>query len=338
LDEIPIDLKQVYTIDGDRAIRDISGRPQESLSPFFRDKSRALACLKEDIHNPFNENTLTFDEDFVPSDDGAPTYYMHIDLAKSHDAVGISMCHQEGMAVVSRENLFTKEIATAEVELPLIIFDFIGRLKAGIGAEIILADVREIVYDLQRRGFEIGLITFDQWQSVDSVQILRDGGFVVDNLSIDRTFHKIIVDYKKEDTFTKKESTGKNYIAPMQDLKCGMYEERVHIPYHEWLEKEIKWAEWDLKKNKVDHPPGKSIDMLHSVAGSFFNCINNEYPTLDSDFGVLTDSRGRSAHDDEYYKNLEGPAYNEVDDPYYKEHKFDASYFDNEHFGGDDER
>ena len=117
----------------------------------------------------------------------------------------------------------------------------------------------------------------------------------------------------------------------MQDLKCAIYEDRVIIPYHEWLHKEFKWAEWDLKKNKVDHPPGKSIDILHSVAGSFFNCANNEGPIfhVGSHLGV------NKEYEDHFYKELEGANYDKEDDPYYSEHKFEDNFFDNE-FGGDE--
>ena len=295
--EIPIDLIDDYKKDPDRAIRDISAISMEALCPFFRNKFFVNKAMQNDLKHIFSESTNKILEDLTKIDIEAPRY-VHIDLAKAGDSCGVSMCHVSGRKLLKRDSIFTKEILNEEIELPIIDFDFVARLSGDHTDEIIFSDVREIIYELRNIGFFINLITFDQWQSTDSIQILRDSGFTADNLSIDRTNYKVVVDYDKNN-FIRRESTDKNYIAPMQDLKYALYESRVNIPYHEWLLKEFFWAEYDAKKNKVDHRPGKSIDVLHSVAGSFFNCINNEFDFVDVSRELEKDL------DNKYYEEIE---------------------------------
>jgi len=222
------------------------------------------------------------------------------------------------MVKMNRASIFTKEIMNEEIELPIITFDFVGKISGSMGQDIILGDIREIIYDIRNRGFVIALITYDQWQSEDSIQILRDAGFTIGNLSIDRTFNKVLVDYDKPN-FYRTETTNKKYIAPQQDLKDAIYEGRVRIPYHEWLLKEFFWAEYDTKANKVDHRRGRSIDVEQSVAGSFFNCVNNEFSYMPIGDEQLRDSKGNIIEDD-FYKTIEGTGYKSASDPYYQTH------------------
>ncbi len=326
IEEIPIELEQKYRSDPDRAVRDFSCIPTESVSPFFRNKEKILEAFNVNLINPINEETMRFLNSFECPEENPPNRYMHIDLAKSGDAVGISMCHVSGMKTLDRTNIFTKEILNEELDLPVVTFDFIGRLQGDKSNEIILSDVRELVYELRNRGFYIHLITFDQWQSLDSKQTLKDAGFKIGELSIDRTYSKVIVDYSREPDFVKNVSTEKNYIAPMTDLRAAIYEGRVQFPDHDFLKKEFFWAEYDSKKIKVDHRRGKSIDVLQSVAGSFFNCVNNEFYSDYSGIDENTKSLDGDSVGDDFYRNLEGMDYTNGIDPYYNVHSIDHTF------------
>jgi len=317
VEKVPIELKEEYELDPDRSVREYSCRPTEALYPFFRNKTAVNDAFVKDLVNPFDEINLKFSDDFKAKEK-EPSRYMHIDLAKKNDSVGISMCHKSDMIRLSRKSIFTKEIMNEEVDLPVITFDFIGKISSSMGQDIILGDIREIIYEIRNRGFYVALITYDQWQSEDSIQMLRDAGFTVANLSIDRCFNKVLIDYDK-DNFYKTETTNKKYIAPQQDLKDAIYEGRVRIPYHEWLLKEFFWAEYDMKANKVDHRRSRSIDVEQSVAGSFFNCVNNEFSYIPSDDGRLRGQDGKVIVDN-FYKDLEGADYTSSSDSFYQTH------------------
>ena len=177
---------------------------------------------------------------------------MHIDLGLKKDAVGISMCHAPLFVEREITQIYSEGLTNEIVSLPFIHFDFLGRIKAEKGEEILLSKVREIIYDIQNRGFYLSLITFDGFQSVDSIQILRSQGFRVGRLSIDRTATKLVLDKRSKDGsgLTRKSTEGQ-IMGPMQALKDALYDNRLAIPYHEYWVKEAVGAEIDYKKNKV---------------------------------------------------------------------------------------
>jgi hypothetical protein len=232
---------------------------------------------------------------------------MHIDLGLKKDAVGISMCHAPNFEDRVIQDIEFQGVKTRNVRLPYIKFDFLGRVKASRGEEILLSEIREIIYDLHRRGFYIALLTFDGFQSVDSIQILRNQGYKVGRLSIDRTATKLILDkHARSEDGIRRVSTEGQIMGAMQSLKDALYDNRMSIPYHEYWSKEAIGAEIDYKKNKVDHNPRGTIDLLQSMAGSVYNLVNNE---IEYDF-----------RDDEKEDNLIG-------DKFFDAYEFDDSEY-----------
>ena len=266
--------------------------------------------------NPFDEETLQFDRDMIQDTGKKFIRYLHIDLGIRHDAVGISMCHCPYF-VESEINRHTRTGVEKEViNEPVVKFDFIGRIKVSKGEEIILSEIRDIIFEISRRGFYIGLITFDQFQSVDSIQLLQREGYRTGRLSIDRTTHRLIIDKEKEEGIRKVSTEGRK-IAAMQSLKDALYDGRLKLPYHKYWEKEAMGAEYDEKKMKVDHPPQGTIDMLQSIAGSCFNLINNEFKYIEESDAEYFDN-----YQDNYYNKIEDSSTNSSDsyeDSFYDE-------------------
>ena len=97
-------------------------------------------------------------------------------------------------------------------------------------------------------------VTFDTFQSTDSLQILRQAGFIVGYQSMDKTPN------------------------PYTVTKYAMYDKRVNMPYHSVVERELVSLERDVKKNKIDHPPTGSKDVSDALAGVVFGCtMRREY-------------------------------------------------------------
>ena len=304
--QIPLELKANYLRDPENFLRDIACVPTESTRPFIKDKGKIAFVEKNAHENPFNEDKRSFIEGYGPAD-GTIQFarYMHIDLGLKKDAVGISMCYASHF--VERQHVEVEAFGnrTTNVRLPFIKFDFVGRVKAAKGEEILLSEIREIIYTIQRMGFYIGLITFDGFQSVDSIQILRNQGFKVGRLSIDRTSTKLVLDKRsKSGDGLKRVSTEGQTMAAMQALKDALYDNRLAIPFHEYWRKEAVGAEIDYKKNKVDHKPRGTIDMFQSIAGSVYNLINNEkeYTTQEANINKgLSDNYGDELDYDDSY-------------------------------------
>lgn len=63
-------------------------------------------------------------------------------------------------------------------------------------------------------------------------------------------------------------------LEPYNLLKEAIYEERIDIPYHEVLSRELSNLEL-VNGNKVDHPPKGSKDVADAVAGVIANIAEN---------------------------------------------------------------
>ena len=83
----------------------------------------------------------------------------------------------------------------------------------------------------------------DSFQSVDTLQQLRQKGFATDRQSIDKT------------------------PIPYDVLKQAMYDGRVDIPHHEVLQAELVSLERNARTGKIDHRPGGSKDLADALAG-----------------------------------------------------------------------
>jgi len=303
--KIPLSLKARFLSDPENFIRDIAAISTESISPFFRRKDKLTELLEKskDRYNPFDEDSLVFDEDFVCRDNF--TRYMHIDLGLNKDAVGISMCHIPFF--MDREDWITgPEGLERNIDrVPFVNFDFIGRIKADKGEEIILSEVRQVIYELTNLGFYIDLITYDGFQSVESIQTLRAQGYRAARLSVDRTSTKVLSVKLKEDKTGKsnygirRESTDGNIIAAWQSLKEVVYEDRIGMPYYEWVIEEARGLQEDRVKQKIDHRPKGTSDVIQSVSGSTFNAVVNEQEGPYHDVQVYAQKTG-----DNFYNQL----------------------------------
>ena len=103
--------------------------------------------------------------------------------------------------------------------------------------------MRQIIYDLSARGFFIRSVSFDGYQSVDSIQQLINKGYDAKMISCDR-------DMKAYDTF-------KDFVNTSRFDSCR----------HDFFLLECARLEQKDGK-KVDHPPNGSKDLADAVAGA----------------------------------------------------------------------
>jgi hypothetical protein len=177
-------------------------------------------------------------------------YHGHCDLAKSGDAAGVCIAHITGTRQVKRFD--TREMKEVEESKPIIRVDLLLRIVAPPqGGEIDIPRVRAIFYELQRDPairMQFGRITFDTYQSQESVKTMKDEGFNADVLSVD------------------KDTTAYDI------LRTAIYDERVLCYRVPVLEKELIQLERGNKK--VDHPATHdgSKDLADALAGAVFNC------------------------------------------------------------------
>ncbi len=186
------------------------------------------------------------------------TYACHADLALTGDRAGFAMAH-----VVEWEDFAARDyegdVARYE-RLPLVNVDVAIALEADMRAEppreIQLRTIRKLVFELRRRGFAIGRMTLDGWQSQDTKQLLEVAGVEAAIVSMDRS----------ED--------------PYRLLRTMVEEGRADLAWTpDWgplLRSELLGLVQDPRTRKVDHPPeveGGSKDVSDAVAGAVWGAV-----------------------------------------------------------------
>lgn len=248
--EIPNVYYKPFDDNPEKALRDLAGIPPATGDPFISLVHRITEARDRwlenynDMGSPVKDNpTRVILEPWFRASDPLKRA-VHVDLAYSSngDAAGIAMGHVFKMV----EN---------EGELkPYIVIDMVARIKAAPGTEIMIQDVRHLIYYMRDElRFKIKTVTMDGFQSTDMMQQLRKKRFNVDYLSIDKS------------------------MLPYYDLREAIYEERIELPPYityinkgdvdkvEILVKELSELEDDGKK--VDHPENGSKDVADAVAG-----------------------------------------------------------------------
>jgi hypothetical protein len=247
--EIPNMYRKPFTDDPDKALKDLAGIPPLVGNPFIG-MTHKIDIAQESWHTRFGPaspvlpvlHRAEFSPSFVCTD--GLKRAVHIDIAYSDtgDALGIAMGH-------------VRELKEIDNELrPVIVFDFLLRLKPMPGQELILADVRQIIYDLKDNfRFRIKKVTLDGFQSTDTIQQLSKRRIPADYLSVDRN------------------------LLPYQDLRDAIYEERIEFPkYMVHMRhgdgKLVNIAYQELTTlidngKKIDHPEGGSKDVADAMAG-----------------------------------------------------------------------
>ncbi len=253
--DVPDDFKTDFDRDLEGAIRDIAGIATVAIYPYIRDREKIERCVDEgrkhvcndDIYDmgdpqPFKWHDLTVqtkEGDWVPRYHPGKPRHVHIDTSIKNDATGIAIGTVLGYKEMVRK---TMDGDVHVEQLPMIWYDMLLKIVAPPGGEIILADVRKLIYEFAGHGFQIGLITMDSYQSFDSRQTFIRQGFNCEIVSVD----------------TK--------LEPYETLKDAIYDERVsYYRYAPFLE-EVRRVEMHTTKRKVDHPPDGSKDVSDAAA------------------------------------------------------------------------
>jgi len=272
--EVPVEHYKPFVEDPNGAIRDIAGRSTKGFLPFI--PRRIIINNMLDVTLP-----KSFDKEITPLHVGSPgelserfavdrvcrvhmnrwqpvrhpgaPRYIHIDLAVRQDRAGIAMLHPAGHYMTTEKDFAGNPVKKDGVEVETIVkdieVDFCLAVVAGPkGEEIDFQKIRNFLIFLRNVGYWIRLITFDSYQSVDSIQLLRGIGFEAEVQSVDRT------------------------IAPYKVFRQTMAEGRIKCPPHELLRAELGGLEYDAVREKVDHQQDGSKDVSDAICGAIYRC------------------------------------------------------------------
>lgn len=240
--KVPFEYKEDFEADPMDALREIGGISTRARYPYFMNVEAVAECFGK-TKSVLSASKVDFKKDVlrrVPLNMvnlGHPKWnrWVHIDLALTGDSAGVACGH------IPR---FVKVVRGTTVEiLPEIAMDFTLRVMPPAGGEIEFEHIRQVLYRLTEAGLPITYVSFDSFQSRDSIQILRARNYQCGLLSLD------------------KDTIGHDI------LKQAVYDGRFLTPLDPHAKLEMISLERDIEKGKVDHPPGGSKDIVDAMAG-----------------------------------------------------------------------
>ena len=224
-----------YTDLGDAMMR-FACMPTYSSDAFFKQIDKVEKCMNS--RNPL-DSFRRFDETFVP--DPEKTYYIHADLAQKHDKCAVAIAHVEKWVSIQVINNY-------EQVAPIVVVDAVAWWEPKIEGPVNLSEVKQWIQNLRRLGFNLGMVSFDRWQSFDIQNELKQVGIRTDTVSVAK----------------------KHY----EDMAMLVYEERVAMPAIDLLFEELTELKI-MKGNRVDHPRKSSKDLADAVCGAIFGAISH---------------------------------------------------------------
>lgn len=238
--EVPEEFRPDFQHDMLSAIRDIAGSATFALHPFILNTeavAKGFNCCPSILNMPSTDfktaRPAIYSNRIIKPE--VPRF-AHVDLGLSSDSAGVAVGWVPEFAKVPRTN------NTFQM-MPRVAFDFILEVKPPRGDEIMFDDIRKMFVKLKEVGLNIKWISYDSFQSADSIQLLRQQGFITGVRSIDKTPEAYEV------------------------LKTAFYDGRIEAPQHEKALEEIVRLERDPKTGLIDHAPRFSKDCADAMAG-----------------------------------------------------------------------
>ncbi len=250
--KVPEDHRHDFESDLEGAIRDLAGCATVSISPFIQRREKIIEAIDPSRTHPYTVETFdpsiggsfkwaqmvkqsseidlgmdALTASYRPIVNPYAPRHVHIDPSLTGDATGIAMGHVSGFKMVQRRD---DEGFMHTERAPIIYIDFMLRIVPPVGDEIVLGDLRRFVYQLNRHGYMITMVTMDSWQSAEAIQKLNAKGFNAEQLSVDKA------------------------LDPYTSLKSALYENRLNIYEYPTLLRELRELEHDRIKKKIDHP------------------------------------------------------------------------------------
>jgi hypothetical protein len=243
------DFKLAFFTDMGDAMQRFACIPTFSSDRFFKQTEKVKSAMT--IRNPLDA-IRRFDESFQP--DPNKTYYVHADLAQKHDKCAVAIAHVDKWVNIQVLKDY-QQIA------PVVVVDAVAWWEPRTEGPVNLSEVKQWIQNLRRQGFDIGMVSFDRWQSFDIQNELKAVGIRTETVSVAK----------------------KHY----EDMAMLIYEDRLAMPMIDLLYEELTELKI-MNNNKVDHPRKKSKDLADAVCGAVFGAISHTPRDLNLEVEIHT--------------------------------------------------
>jgi hypothetical protein len=251
---VPIEYREAFRQKPYDTLRDVMGISHNALSPFIKSRHKIVECIERGIDCGLT--SILVKDHVILGVDGMPNLrpgvycvnpskprYVHIDLSRTGDRCGIAMLRFDGLVEVARRNGEKEWLPTATVEMSCTI-------QPDTHNEIDIAEVRAFVRQLKTRyGYSIKAVSYDGFDSRESIQQWRKDNMRANTLSVDRS------------------------DVPYKQFRDAMYDGRIILLDDKVILDEIFDLEYDEDKKKIDHPVMGSKDGVDAVCGAYANML-----------------------------------------------------------------
>ena len=271
------DFKLAFYTDMADAMQRFACVPTFSSDAFFKQREKVSAAMT--LRNPLDSNRR-FDDAFSPDPD--KVYYVHADLAQLHDKCAVAIAHVDKWVNI-------QVIKDYEQVAPVVVVDAVAWWEPRVQGPVDLSEVKQWIQNLRRIGFNIGMVSFDRWQSFDIQNELKAVGMRTETVSVAK----------------------KHY----EDMAMLIYEERLAMPSIDLLYEELTELKI-VKQNRVDHPRKLSKDLADAVCGAVFGAISHTPKNPNQEVEIHTFRDRSKSNIDELPKNViqYKPSSKDIDD------------------------
>lgn len=272
------DFQEDYDSDPIGAAAMYECKPHRATDPFFKnmsifkeavDREEMPLTVDYQVAEYYSKHTRKTTRGWEPVFHFAPDfqpiqgarYALHADLAIKGDNAGVALSHVEKWEEYDDKLTDSEGTVYTQTQVrPTIRNDFTIAFEAKadeddpngsgdkLAREIQIRWVRMLAYELIKRGFTIGQISYDSFQSFDSMQILERDGIPAEKLSTDKD------------------------PSIWRTLKDVASEMRLRMPFDQELFNELE-ALSKLDGGKIDHPPHGSKDKADAFSCSIIGAI-----------------------------------------------------------------
>jgi hypothetical protein len=243
------DFKLAFYTDIGDAMQRFACIPTYASDAFFKQRDKVQQAMS--IRNPI-DTFRRFEETFTPDPD--KVYYVHADLAQKHDKCAVAIAHVDKWVNI-------QVIKDYEQVAPVVVVDAVAWWEPRAEGPVNLSEVKQWIQNLRRLGFNIGLVSFDRWQSFDIQNELKAVGMRTDTVSVAK----------------------KHY----EDMAMLVYEDRLVMPAIDLLFEELTELKI-MRGNKVDHPRKSSKDLADAVCGAIYGAISHTPRTNNEEIEIHT--------------------------------------------------
>lgn len=240
------DYKEQFYKDIEDSLGRFACMPPEAVDAMFKDKEAIAKAFPQHIPGPFDARWQRR-ESFQP--DKNAEYYMHVDLGYTHDRAAVAMSH-----VI--DWVWMDYGAAERTAAPIVKLDAVRWWTPRTDQSVDFQEIENFIVGLKRSGFNIRLVTFDRWSSVQFRQRLENNyGIMTEMVSVAKPHYE-------------------DFGLVMAEGRLRGY--NIELARDEFAQLQI------IKGNKVDHPTKGSKDVADAIAGSVYNTVVDAVPDVDN--------------------------------------------------------